>query len=77
MYSEHLACLYDDLSFEELEPRSFSFNSPVGRVPGLHRPRATGWRWTRSWWSPTRTGPWPGARSGPWSGGHVSDYFIR
>jgi excinuclease ABC subunit A len=26
MYSEHLACLYDDLSFEELEPRSFSFN---------------------------------------------------
>ena len=38
MYSEHLACLYDDLSFDELEPRSFSFNSPVGRVPGLHRP---------------------------------------
>jgi excinuclease ABC subunit A len=25
-----LACLYDDLSFEELEPRSFSFNSPIG-----------------------------------------------
>ena len=39
MYSEHLACLYDDLSFDELEPRSFSFNSPVGRVPGLHRAR--------------------------------------
>ena len=29
-FSEHLACLYDDLSFEELEPRSFSFNSPFG-----------------------------------------------
>jgi excinuclease ABC subunit A len=28
MYSEHLACLYDDLSFDDLEPRSFSFNSP-------------------------------------------------
>src|SRR4029077_13655612 len=28
MSSEHLACLYDDLSFDELEPRSFSFNSP-------------------------------------------------
>ncbi|MGH3355344.1 MAG: excinuclease ABC subunit UvrA, partial [Nocardioidaceae bacterium] len=27
VFSEHLACLYDDLSFEELEPRSFSFNS--------------------------------------------------
>src|SRR5581483_3699886 len=30
MFSEHLACLYDDLSFEEMEPRSFSFNSPYG-----------------------------------------------
>ncbi|MGI5351612.1 excinuclease ABC subunit UvrA [Streptomyces sp. CA-250714] len=30
MYSEHLYCPYDDLSFEELEPRSFSFNSPFG-----------------------------------------------
>ena len=33
MYSEHLACLYDDLSFDELEPRSFSFNSPSGACP--------------------------------------------
>ncbi len=30
VFSEHLACLVDDLSFEELEPRSFSFNSPYG-----------------------------------------------
>jgi excinuclease ABC subunit A len=29
-FSEHLACTYDDLSFEALEPRSFSFNSPFG-----------------------------------------------
>ena len=36
MYSEHLACLYDDLSFEELEPRSFSFNSPFGACPECH-----------------------------------------
>jgi excinuclease ABC subunit A len=33
MYSEHLACMYDDLSFDELEPRSFSFNSPWGACP--------------------------------------------
>ncbi|NJP67344.1 excinuclease ABC subunit UvrA [Streptomyces spiramenti] len=33
MYSEHLYCPYDDLSFEELEPRSFSFNSPFGACP--------------------------------------------
>ncbi len=32
-YSEHLACAYDGLSFEELEPRSFSFNSPFGACP--------------------------------------------
>ena len=29
-YSEHLACHDCGLSFEELEPRSFSFNSPFG-----------------------------------------------
>ena len=29
-YSEHLACHDCNLSFEELEPRSFSFNSPFG-----------------------------------------------
>ena len=29
-FSEHLACPYDGLSFEALEPRSFSFNSPYG-----------------------------------------------
>ncbi|MGQ0843948.1 MAG: excinuclease ABC subunit UvrA [Sporichthyaceae bacterium] len=33
VFSEHLACLYDDLDFEELEPRSFSFNSPFGACP--------------------------------------------
>jgi excinuclease ABC subunit A len=33
MYSEHLYCPYDELSFEELEPRSFSFNSPFGACP--------------------------------------------
>ncbi|MGI8720726.1 MAG: excinuclease ABC subunit UvrA, partial [Geodermatophilaceae bacterium] len=32
-FSEHLACLYDGLSFEALEPRSFSFNSPFGACP--------------------------------------------
>lgn len=32
-FSEHLACHRCDLSFEELEPRSFSFNSPFGACP--------------------------------------------
>ncbi|PSL04056.1 excinuclease ABC subunit A [Haloactinopolyspora alba] len=33
VYSEHLYCPHDELSFEELEPRSFSFNSPYGACP--------------------------------------------
>ena len=30
MYSEHLACAYDGTSVPEIEPRTFSFNSPHG-----------------------------------------------
>ncbi|MET9127105.1 excinuclease ABC subunit UvrA [Streptomyces sp. NPDC004528] len=32
-YSRHQYCPYDDLYFEDLEPRSFSFNSPFGACP--------------------------------------------
>jgi excinuclease ABC subunit A len=32
-FSQHLACTYDGLSFEELQPRNFSFNSPYGACP--------------------------------------------
>ena len=32
-FSEHFACAYDGISFEELEPRTFSFNSPYGACP--------------------------------------------
>ncbi len=32
-YSEHLACFECKVSFEELEPLSFSFNSPKGACP--------------------------------------------
>jgi excinuclease ABC subunit A len=76
MYSEHLACLYDDLSFEELEPRSFSFNSPWGACPDC-----TGLG-TRMEVDPELVVPDP-ARSladgaiAPWSGGHINDYFSR
>ncbi len=76
MYSEHLACLYDDLSFEELEPRSFSFNSPWGACPDC-----TGLG-TKMEVDPELVVSDPdlslaeGAIS-VWSGGHVSDYFAR
>ncbi len=76
MFSEHLACLYDDLSFDELEPRSFSFNSPWGACPDC-----TGLG-TRLEVDPELVITDP-ARTlaegaiGPWTGGHFSDYFIR
>ncbi|MFY9325280.1 MAG: excinuclease ABC subunit UvrA [Candidatus Nanopelagicales bacterium] len=33
VFSEHLACVKCNLSFDQLEPRSFSFNSPFGACP--------------------------------------------
>src|SRR5260221_6610155 len=74
MFSEHLACLYDDLSFDELEPRSFSFNSPWGACPDC-----TGLG-TRMEVDPELVVSDPdqtlaGGVIGPWSGGDVSGYF--
>ncbi|GAA4227370.1 excinuclease ABC subunit UvrA [Actinomadura meridiana] len=76
MYSEHLYCPYDDLSFEELEPRSFSFNSPYGACPDC-----TGLG-TRMEVDPELVVPDVELTLGegaiqPWSNGHVSDYFLR
>ncbi|WP_030167437.1 excinuclease ABC subunit UvrA [Spirillospora albida] len=76
MYSEHLYCPYDDLSFEEMEPRTFSFNSPYGACPecaGLG---------TRMEVDPELVVP-DGELSlaegaiQPWTNGHVSEYFLR
>src|ERR1700734_2111113 len=76
MFSEHLACLDDDLSFEELEPRSFSFNSPWGACPDC-----TGLG-TRMEVDPELVVSDPekslaDGAIGPWRGGHGSDYFLR
>jgi excinuclease ABC subunit A len=75
-FSEHLACPYDDLSFEALEPRSFSFNAPYGACPdcsGLG---------TKKEVDPELIIPDPekSLRDGaiqPWSGGHTAEYFLR
>ncbi len=76
MYSEHLYCPRDDLSFEELEPRSFSFNSPFGACPDC-----TGIG-SRMEVDPELIVPdedkslEEGALH-PWSHGHTKDYFQR
>jgi len=76
MYSEHLACLYDDLSFDELEPRSFSFNSPWGACPdctGL----GTRLEVDPELIVPDESKSLADGALAPWSSGHTSDYFDR
>ena len=75
-FSEHLACPRDGLSFEALEPRSFSFNSPFGACP-----ECTGLG-TQLEVDPALVVPddelslAEGAIA-PWASGHVSEYFQR
>jgi len=75
-FSEHLACLDDDVSYEELEPRSFSFNSPFGACPQCH---GLG---TQMEVDPDLVVPNPdlslaeGAVA-PWAGAMVGHYFDR
>jgi excinuclease ABC subunit A len=76
MFSEHLACLYDDLSFDELEPRSFSFNSPYGACPsctGL----GTKKRVDPELVIPDPSLPLSRGAIQPWSSGHNAEYFGR
>ena len=76
-FSEHLACPNDHaLDSDELEPRSFSFNSPFGACPECH---GLG---TRMEVDPELVVPDPSLSlaSGaiaPWASAHVSDYFDR
>ena len=75
-YSEHLACIDDGLSFEALEPRSFSFNSPFGACA-----ECTGIG-TRKEVDPDLVVPDPEKSLGdgaiaPWAGSMSNEYFTR
>ncbi|MBO0847450.1 MAG: excinuclease ABC subunit UvrA, partial [Nocardioides sp.] len=76
-FSERMSCPNDhDLDTDELEPRSFSFNSPFGACPQCH---GLG---TRMEVDPDLVVPDPQATLGegaiqPWSQAHVADYFLR
>jgi excinuclease ABC subunit A len=76
MFSEHLACLYDDLSFDELEPRSFSFNSPSGACPDC---TGLGARMEADpeLIVPDESKSLEEGAIAVWSGGRVGDYFVR
>ncbi|MDZ7577599.1 MAG: excinuclease ABC subunit UvrA [Candidatus Nanopelagicales bacterium] len=75
-FSEHLACAKDDLSFEELEPRSFSFNSPFGACPdcsGL----GTRMEVDVDLIVPDQALSLAQGAVNPWAAGHISEYFGR
>jgi len=75
-FSEHLACHDCNLSFEELEPRSFSFNSPFGACPecsGI----GTKLEVDEDLIIPDDSISINDGAIAPWSGGQSSDYFIR
>ena len=76
MFSEHLVCLYDGNQFEELEPRSFSFNSPFGACPectGL----GTQLEVDEELVVPDSTLSINEGAIAPWSSGHIINYFLR
>ena len=75
-YSEHLACHDCNLSFEELEPRSFSFNSPFGACPectGI----GTQLEVDEELIIPDDSISINEGAIAPWSGGQSSEYFLR
>ncbi len=75
-FSEHMACHDCDLSFEEMEPRSFSFNSPFGACPectGI----GTKLEVDEELIIPDDSISIYEGAIAPWSGGQSSDYFER
>ena len=75
-YSEHLACHDCNLSFEELEPRSFSFNSPFGacaECSGI----GTKLEVDEDLIIPDDSISINEGAIAPWSGGQSSEYFLR
>ena len=75
-YSEHLACHDCNLSFEELEPRSFSFNSPFGACPDCSG-IGTKLEVDEELIIPDDGLSINEGAIAPWAGGQSADYFLR
>ncbi len=76
LFSEHLACPDDGLSFEILEPRSFSFNSPFGactECAGLGSQMEV----DEELVIPDPDLSIEEGAIAPWSSGHLSEYYER
>ncbi len=75
-FSEHLACHDCNLSFEELEPRSFSFNSPFGACPDCSG-IGTKLEVDEELIIPDDSISIEEGAIAPWAGGQSSEYFLR
>ncbi|MCX6435592.1 MAG: excinuclease ABC subunit UvrA [Actinobacteria bacterium] len=75
-YSEHLACHDCELSFEELEPRSFSFNSPFGACPACSG-IGTKLEVDEELIIPDDSLSVNDGAITPWASGQTSEYFLR
>ena len=75
-FSQHLACDVCGFSFEELQPRNFSFNSPYGACPDCN---GIGTRFTVDWRMaiPDEDKSLAEGAILPWAGRHRHNYFTR
>ena len=75
-FSQHLACEHCGLSFEELQPRNFSFNSPYGACEACS---GLGTRFQVDWHLavPDDDKSLAEGAIAPWMGRHRSSYYQR
>ncbi|HSM01874.1 MAG TPA: excinuclease ABC subunit UvrA [Acidimicrobiia bacterium] len=75
-FSQHLACEHCGLSFDELQPRNFSFNSPYGACTGCN---GLGTRFQVDWRLAVPDDEKSLAEGAitPWVGRHRSSYYQR
>jgi excinuclease ABC subunit A len=75
-FSQHLACDHCNLSFEELQPRNFSFNSPYGACKTCN---GIGTRYQVDWHLavPDEDKSLAEGAIRPWMGRHRSSYYQR
>ncbi len=75
-FSQHFACDHCGLSFEELQPRNFSFNSPYGACTACN---GIGTRFQVDWHLaiPDQDRSLAEGAVAPWSGRHRGRYYAR
>ncbi len=75
-FSQHLACAHCGLSFEELQPRNFSFNSPYGACEACN---GLGTRFQVDWTLAVPDDERSLAEGAiqPWAGRHRASYYQR